>query len=554
VALAETRRGAAVVFVGAFAVWWVQTLAIPLAAGRDFYTYVGAYVELFQRHPIDLGYVLGRTPIAPLVTGGLLDIAGGALAEPAIALLYAASITAWFVAARSFGGRAALLVAVGLLAYPGYGIVFHELSSDAVFAAAFAGWALLAVRVLLSPTPGRAALVGLGAGVLALVRPGSASLLVVAAIFLAIRASWRVRVASAVAFALGATAVIGAWTIHNGVRYGDYTLARGGNSIPFYRAFLTDRIVRPSNGPASRELARAVEQDLLPKEPYRSYGIDLDTFFSKGSTRMHEDLVALSNRLWGWNSDGHKLREVGIEAVRTHPGAYTRGVTTTIWQLLSQPLYRTLPPGGAQAAQPHAGGDGGGGDGGREGDTIVVNGRRLPRPTEGEPIPAAHEGGVATPDGSIYTVWTSPSEHHLVFVHPGAEARYRALHRRMGELGGALPHRDRNAMLARRLNQASRWYPPPALWLVLGVVLLAVRRPRGALALATPAVAALVVVVLSALGLPAEAHYAVPVAPAFVLLLGGALLGRRQSPRALTRAQDVTVRQSGQDLTRVVSE
>ena len=149
--VAETRRGVAIVFAASLAVWWVQALVIPLGAGRDLATYLGAYVQLFHSHAIDLGYVLGRTPIAAVVVGGLLDLAGGALAEPAMSLLYAASIVAWFLAARTFGGKAALLTAVVLLLYPGYGILFHELSSDAVFAAAFAGWALALVRVLRAP-------------------------------------------------------------------------------------------------------------------------------------------------------------------------------------------------------------------------------------------------------------------------------------------------------------------------------------------------------------------------------------------------------------------
>src|SRR5713101_381519 len=164
VEVAETRRGVVIVFLAALAVWWLQALVIPLGPGRDFGTYIGAYIELFQSHPIDLGYVLDRTPGATLAVGGLLDLAGGALAEPAMSLLYAASITAWFLAARIFSRRAALLTAVVLLAWPSYGILFHELSSDAVFAAAFAGWSLLVVRVLLSPTPRRIALVGAGVG------------------------------------------------------------------------------------------------------------------------------------------------------------------------------------------------------------------------------------------------------------------------------------------------------------------------------------------------------------------------------------------------------
>ena len=142
--LVDSGWGVAAAFLAALGVWWLQAVAMPLGPGRDIQTYLGAYVELFQRHPIDLGYVLGRSPLAGLVTGGLLDLAGGALAEPVMSLLFALSITAWFLAARRYGPLAGLVTAVLLLAYPGYGILFHTLASDSVFAAAFAGWSLLA--------------------------------------------------------------------------------------------------------------------------------------------------------------------------------------------------------------------------------------------------------------------------------------------------------------------------------------------------------------------------------------------------------------------------
>src|SRR5207248_2008234 len=168
--------------------------------------------------------------------------------------------------------------------------------------------------------------------------------------------------------------------------------------------------------------------------------------------------------------------------------------------------------------------------------TAVAGG--LPTPTEGEPIPAAHEGGVTTPDNSIYTVWTSPTEHHLVFVHPGAEQRYNALHARMDELAANLPDRSGSSSLALRRNQASRWFPPPIVWLVLGTAALAFRRLRGGAALWVPTVSGLLVILLAALGLPAEPHYSVPVAPAFVVLAGAALLAPRRelAPVAAWRA------------------
>jgi glycosyl transferase family 87/dolichyl-phosphate-mannose-protein mannosyltransferase len=520
VAVAETRRGVGVVFLAALAVWWLQALVIPLGPGRDFGTYLGSYAQLFHSDPIDLGYVLGRTPLAPLFMGALLDFVGGALAEPAVSLLYAASIVAWFLAARTFGGKAALLTAVVLVAYPGYGILFHELSSDTVFAAAFAGWALLFVRVIRAPSPARFALVGAGVGVLALIRPANQTLLVLALLPLMLRTPWRARIVSSAAFLLPAVVLLAGWAVHNGLRYDTYTVARGGNAtVPFYRTFVTDKIVRPSNGPASRELAREVEHRLLPEEPYRSYGITIDDFFGQASSRMQEDLLALSDRVKGWDSDHRWLRDVGVEAVGAHPATYARGVVGSISGMLKDGLYRSLP----------ASGDGRSTPGGVQ-ETVVVNGQTLPKPSEDQPIPAAHEGGVATPDGSIYTVWTSPTEHHLVFVHPGDAKRYRALHSRMDELAANLPDREGSASLARRLNQASRWFPPPGLWLLLGLAALLVRRPRGALGLSVPAAAGLLVIVLSALGLPAEPHYAVPVAPAFVLLAAGGLFARRREP------------------------
>src|SRR4051812_12340255 len=245
------QRHAAVVFVVALAVWWIQALVIPLAGGRGLPTYLRAYVQLGGADPVHLGHVLGRPPLAALGVGGLLDLANGVLAEPVVSLLYAASVVAWFTVARRFGLKAGVLVVVVLLLYPGYGILFHELSSDALFAAAFAGWALLVVDAMLAPTWRRFAAVGAGTGVLVLVRPANQILLVLALLPLALRIPWRARLIAAVAFAVPAIVIVGGWAVQNGVRYGDYVVVRGGNAtLPFFRAFVTDKIVRPTNGPA----------------------------------------------------------------------------------------------------------------------------------------------------------------------------------------------------------------------------------------------------------------------------------------------------------------
>src|SRR5204863_8822905 len=156
--------------------------------------------------------------------------------------------------------------------------------------------------------------------------------------------TWRARATWAGALLAAGIAPLAAWAVLNGVRFGDYTLARGGNGvIPFYRAFITDKIVSPDNGPASRRLARAVQQHLLTRDPYKAYGVTLHEVFTSGSFRIHEDLYVLSDQVFGWDTNYAVLRKAGIEAVRAHPGKYTSGELETVGQQHSRAYLRAPP-------------------------------------------------------------------------------------------------------------------------------------------------------------------------------------------------------------------
>jgi CHASE2 domain-containing sensor protein len=101
--------------------------------------------------------------------------------------------------------------------------------------------------------------------------------------------------------------------------------------------------------------------------------------------------------------------------------------------------------------------------------------------------------------------------------------------RERDRLFAALPDRQGNAQLALRLSELSRWFPRPIIWIVVGLIGLFWRRPTGARTLVALGLAAMLVIVFNALGLFADPHFALPVAPAFVLLAAGALLGTRQA-------------------------
>lgn len=511
--LASRRLGLLVLFTVALAVWVVRAAAWPLITGRDLDDYLRYYAQLFDDDPLLPAIVLSRTPLTPIVDGLSLDVAGGALAEPLLAVLFALSVTAWAVAAFTFGPRAALAVALVLLLYPAYGVIFHELSSEPVFAATFAGWGLLFTRAAVRPSWSAFAALGAGVAVLTLVRPGNQALLVMALFPLLLPGRVPTRLLRAAAFLAAGILVLAGWALLNGARYGEYTLARGGETAFFHHALVVDRIVEPENGPATRKLTEAIEAHLLTREPYRSYGVTLDDVLSSGSLRVSEDIGVLADQLWGWNGGPDVLQEAGAEALRAHPRRYAAGVLRTLWLELSEPYYRVPPGNEAQD--------------GTTDDAGAAPAGTLPPPSEGDVIPGGQNGWIVRPDHAIRQVWTSPTEYHFEFATPGAEQRFAAIERRLEEFFARLPTRTGNRTLAVRLNQAGRWYPRPIVWLLLGLAALAWRRPARSLVLLGLAAAGMIVVGATALVAPADIRYMLPVAPTIVVLAFGSLLGPR---------------------------
>ncbi len=516
--LAGTRRGAVVLVVAALVVFGVQSLGWPVAPGRDLSAYLVVYVDFWNSDPVLPWTMLNRTPVTPLVIGGILDTGSPVLVVAFAALLFAGTVLLYARTALRFGRGTAVLVAVALLLFPGLGVLFHGLSGDVVFAAGFAIWTAIAVEAALRPSVWRFALLGAATALLALIRPANQAFLVVGLLPLLLAAPWRLRLTRTLAFGVVALGLLASWATVNLVRYDDFTVARGGSaSLPLFRAFTADHILAPDNGPASRRLADAVEEHLLDEEPYRSYGIDLERFFAEGSPRMHEDLISLSDRLWGWDSDYEHLGAAAWEGVRAHPGLYGRGVLGDFWEELSQPLFagRTAPETGEETPPPAAAAPSGT-------DT-------LPTPTEGEPIPSEHQSAqLSTPDNSIREVWTSPTEHHVVFDDPAKAARQAVNDRRLGELYGAFPDHWWSPWLGLQMDRSSKLYPPPWLLLLVGAAAVAWRRPERWWATLAPVLGSLAMLLATVMAVWAEPAYAVPVTPAFVLFAAVGLLGEKR--------------------------
>jgi hypothetical protein len=510
---AQGPRAVPAVFATALVVYGIVSVALPLAAGRDLARYLQVYTQLVGGQVVFPNVVLTRTPGTPLVAGVLLE-AGPIASEVCMAILYALSIVAWFSVARRFGGLAAAGTAVALLAYPGYVMLFHELASDALFAAAFALVALLLVQASERPTAARAAVLGVGVAILVSVRPVGQALVLLGVVPLLAARGRRPRLLAAAGFAAGVLVPLLGIAVHNAVRADDFTVVRGSSASLLFRTFVVDRIVQPDNGPASAELGRVVERELLPNEPYRSRRIDLETFFSSGSPRMQDDLLVLADRTWGWDDGYRHLGRVAREAIRTHPSAYAQGVRRDLWRLVLWPLYAPVASSSSPPPAP-----------------AVASSGAAPRAvpaTDEEPIPSSRESpSISTPDGRIREVWTSPNDHSIVFRYPRDAVRAAAIDRKVDRLLGRLPDREQRPGLVRLLNDLSRLYPRPFMWLLVGMAAAVWRRPKGIAVPAALSAAAFLLLVSTSLAVYAVAQYAVPVVPAFVVLATTGLLGRR---------------------------
>ena len=353
-AFVPTKRAAVTLFAVAFVVYWIESLGWPMAKGRDTWDYLAYYLQLFDSAPPLSELQLFRTPLTPLVLGIPMDLGGPVLLDAVFATLYATAIVAWSATALIFGRVPALFSAGLLLVYPAFATIYHQASSDAVFATGLAVWALLVARALDRPTGWRFVAVGAGIAVLVLIRPANQVLLLAALVPLVAPVAWRRRLAWSGACIAAAALPLAAWALHNGIRYDDATVARGGRAwVPFLIVFTGNQTISPDNGPASRRLADLIEQQVLAKPPFESLRVPLETYLRTGSNYETVRLIALSDRVLGRDENYDVLFDSALEAIREHPGTYFEGVAETFGDFLTQrPLREGIAPRAQTAPEP----------------------------------------------------------------------------------------------------------------------------------------------------------------------------------------------------------
>jgi len=515
-----TRAAAIGLVVIALAVFWFEALGWPMAKGRDTWDYLAYYLQLLDRDPPLSELQLFRTPLTPIVVGLPMQLGGSALLEVVFGLLYAVTILAWSATALTFGRIPALFTAGLLLVYPAFATLYHQASSDAVFATGLALWALLLARTLQRPSGWRFAALGAGMAALVLIRPANQVLLPLALVPLLAPVAWRRRIAWSAVCLGAAVLLLAGWAAHNGVRYGDATVARGGRAwVPFLIVFTGNKTIAPENGSASRRLADLIETRVLAKEPYRRLKVPLDAYLENGSNYETVRLIALSDEVLGRDENYGVLFDSALEAIRKHPGTYVRGVADTFWEfLLQRPLREDIAPREQTAPAPPP-------------KTFESGGLVLPNPQAYVLVEGVPYGFVWC--ASDYIDSCTLRNPSLVWSDPDQQRRYRQIVAQVRRWDAELPSRTGVAFVPELLNRITPRFPRPPLWLAVGLVALLVRRPAAWRTIVVLWAGSFLVLLIHAASQGVAPEFALPVYPVFVVTALGAVAGERRPPRPL---------------------
>jgi hypothetical protein len=513
-AFVPTRRAALVLFAVALGVFWFQALGWPMAKGRDTWDYLVYYLQLFDSKPPLSQVQLFRAPLTPIVVGLPMDLGGSILLEVVFGVLFAVSVVAWSATALTFGRVPALASAVLLLVYPAWATLYHQASSDAVFATGISLWALVVARTLRHPTTTGFVVLGAGIAALVLIRPANQVLLPAVLVPLLAVAPWRRRLGWMAACLAAAALPLAGWAVHNQVRYDDLTVTRGGRAwVPFLRVWLADRTIAPENGPASRRLADLIQQHVLTEEPFARLHVPLDAYLANGSNYETVRLIALSDRFFGRQSNYQVIFDSAIEAIRAHPGTYARGVADVFWQFLMQsPIREGVAPRAQTAPQQPA-------------PTFVSDGVVLPNPQATVLLDAVPYGFVWC--ASDYLDSCTVDDPARVWHDPSVQRRYREVVSQIRAWDAELPSRTGRAWVTEILNRITPRFPRPPLWIAVGVIALVWRRPPGWRTIVALWASAFAVLLIHAASQGIAPEFALPLYPLFIVTALGAVAGER---------------------------
>ena len=244
-------------------VFYIQSLAWPLFPGRDLPSYLLYYNDMWIEIPRFHFLMALRSPLAPLFIGILNDIGGPALIELILGIGFCATILTTYYIGSHWDRIIGLFAALLLLFFPTYGSLFHQVSSDSLFAFTFMLWVGYVFYTARYPTVSKFAWHGLFIFLLILIRPANQILLLFIGCPFLLEMRLRDKIKGVFALLLVCIPLLQIWSAYNYIRYDDFTVSRGFSALILLRPFFFQKIVSADNGPNSADLIAKIKTYLL---------------------------------------------------------------------------------------------------------------------------------------------------------------------------------------------------------------------------------------------------------------------------------------------------
>jgi hypothetical protein len=253
---------------------------------------------------------------------------------------------------------------------------------------------------------------------------------------------------------------------------------------------------------------------VLAREPYRGLDVPLDAYLANGSNYETVRLIAVSDRVGGPAADYRLLFGSAVEAIRENPGTYVDGVSDAYWKFLMQvPLREDVVRREQMAPEEPP-------------PTYEADGVVLPNPQARVLLEGVPYGFVWCASDYIDSCVLDRPE--LVWTDPGRQRRYREIVSQVRAWDADLPARDGVDFVTEILNRITPRFPRPPFWIVLGLVGLVIRRPRGWPAVLVLWACAALVLLIHAASQGVTPEFSLPLYPLFVVAGLVAVAGDRR--------------------------
>ena len=332
-----------VVVCVSLAAYWIHSVAWPLHPGRDWASYLSVLTtitdgNLFQKHSlVDLAAygprISHHPPVTPLVTGFILFLGGPILLEISLSLAFCFVNFATYTIASIWGRILGIISVITLCLFQPYIHIFHQASSDAIYAALLMLFFLVSFRFLHSQNYKTTIVIGLIAFLVYFTRNSGLSLFVFWPSILVLLGLFGLKrpIRHAVAFSCICAILWSCWAAYFFITVGSFQTNFSSAFFAMVKVHTYDEIFYPENGPASKELSQIIKKNIEEGKykdvvDYRGRSLtDFETFRT-GGARSHALLVEAARARYSIEESNRLIKKAVVEAILSHPRLYLRGL------------------------------------------------------------------------------------------------------------------------------------------------------------------------------------------------------------------------------------